>query len=65
MTDPIGFNPTHYQDLYYPGGAPAVASPPKDINLRQPDSISDQMSINNKPKFDDALLGKTTRDCKT
>ena len=65
MTDPVGFNPSLYQNLYYPGGNSAVGSPAKDINLRQPDSISDQMSINNKPKSGDALLGVTTKDCKT
>ena len=61
MIDPTGLNPAHYQDLSYS----AVDSPAKDINLRRPDSVSDQMSLNNKPKFGDALLGVTTKDCKT
>jgi hypothetical protein len=65
MIDPIGLNPVQHQYLYYPEGTPAANSLPKDINLQQPNSISDQMSINNKPKFGDALLGKTTKDCKT
>ena len=65
MIGPIGFNPAHYQDSYYLGGTHAVDPPPKDISRRQPDSNSDQMSVNNKPKFGDALLGKTTKDCKT
>ena len=61
MTDPTGLNPVHYQNLY----PSAVGSPAKDMNRRQPDSISDQMSIDNKPKSGDALLGVTTKDCKT
>jgi hypothetical protein len=65
MIDPIGFNPGQYQYLYHPEGTPAVNSPPKDIKLQQPGSISGQMSVDNKPKFGDALLGKTTKDCKT
>jgi hypothetical protein len=65
MIDPIGFNPSHLQYLYQPEGTPAVNTLPKDINLQPPGSVSDSMTINNEPKFGDALLGKTTRDCKT
>ena len=65
MIDPIGMNLFQYQYGYQPEGNPAVDSLPKNINLQPSGSISDKMSVNNKPKFGDALLGKTTKDCKT
>ena len=63
-TDPIGFTPFPPQYLYPPEGTPGANSPAKDANP-QAGSISDEVLINNKPKSGDALLGKTTKDCKT
>ena len=64
-TGPIAFNPFPSQYLYQPEGTPAVTSPAKDANQQQAGSISKELLINNKPKSGDALLGKTTKDCKT
>ncbi len=65
MMDPIGFNPSQNQYLYQPEGTPAVNSLTKDVNQPQSGSVSDKMSVNERPKSGDALLGKTTKDCKT
>ncbi len=65
MLDSIGMNPFQYPYVYQPGGNPAVDSLPEDMNLQASGAISDEMPVNNKPKFGDALLGKTTKDCKT
>jgi hypothetical protein len=65
VTDPIGFNPFPSQYLYQPEGTPTITSLAKDANQQQPGSISNEVLINNKPKSGDALLGKTTKDCKT
>ena len=63
-TNPVGFNPFPSQYLYPPEGTPAVNSLAKDANQKG-GSISNEVLINNKPKSGDALLGKTTKDCKT
>ncbi len=64
MVTPIGANPAYYQDIYYSAGTPPVASPSRDTNARQPGSVSDPISLNNKPELGDSILDKG-RDCKT